>query len=367
MKAQCQTDASPEDLNATWSKQLSTLTDRVKSRQETVANLSVEDQWASGRHPQPLSFSGHETNPFFLQTEPGHFMNATAPMGLAYTRDGRALAHADLDGDGDQDLILRNAFSDPLVLLRNRASPKGASIIVTLEASDCNRNGIGATIRIGNQIRRIVCGDSYLTCSPAEAHFGLGDAERVESMEIQWPCGRRQVVADVPVNGRVIIREGDTAIDSTPFRPPTTPVSPDTVRTFRVGDTLELDVETLDGKKLPPSTRPALVHVWSAKARSCGRDLRGYARIAGELDGLDFISLNIDAELTEHRSKMTDRKFPVPVWIGHSLRKQLSHPTHPILPVAYVIDRERRVIAKHVGSMGHDELISWAREKGALQ
>ena len=83
-----------------------------------------------------------------------------------------------------------------------------AVIIITavaLVGTDCNRQGIGATVRIGDQVRPILCGDSYLSCSPAEAHFGLKTAQEIQ---VRWPCGKTQVIRNVPVRSRVLITEG---------------------------------------------------------------------------------------------------------------------------------------------------------------
>ena len=84
-----------------------------------------------------------------------------------------------------------------------------------------NRDAIGARIRVTTgsrtQIRDVKAGSSYLSQNDLRAHFGLGDATRVDRLEVRWPSGRTEVVQSVPANQIVTIREGEGIVASTPF------------------------------------------------------------------------------------------------------------------------------------------------------
>jgi hypothetical protein len=68
---------------------------------------------------------------------------------------------------------------------------------VVLVGTASNRNGLGATVRVragGHVYTKYNDGKSgYLSQSALPLYFGLGDAEKIESVEVDWPSGRKQV------------------------------------------------------------------------------------------------------------------------------------------------------------------------------
>ena len=58
------------------------------------------------------------------------------------------------------------------------------------------------------QIRDVKAGSSYLSQNDLRAHFGLGAAERADRIEVLWPSGRMEAVANVPANQIITIEEG---------------------------------------------------------------------------------------------------------------------------------------------------------------
>ena len=75
-----------------------------------------------------------------------------------------------------------------------------------------SRDGIGARIRLEaggrSQTVEVRSGGSYLSHNDSRAHFGLGDAARVDRVEITWPSGRVETIAGVPVDRFLVAREG---------------------------------------------------------------------------------------------------------------------------------------------------------------
>lgn len=137
------------------------------------------------------------------------FEDVSRAWGLDENGVSFGAAFGDLDGDGDLDLIYANYDGAPTVL-RNDA-PDGNRLVVNLRGVRSNRHGVGATVRIlhagGGQVRTLVASRGYLSSSEPVAHFGLGEADRVEELVVEWPSGHRQVFRDVQVNQRLTITE----------------------------------------------------------------------------------------------------------------------------------------------------------------
>ncbi|HEY7290985.1 MAG TPA: CRTAC1 family protein [Vicinamibacterales bacterium] len=113
----------------------------------------------------------------------------------------RSSAIFDLDADGDLDIVTNDFNSAPQVLvsdLAQRHPIHWASIVLVGSAS--NRDGLGATVRVragGRTFMKVNDGKSgYLSQSALPLYFGLGDADRIERVEVDWPSGKKQVVTD---------------------------------------------------------------------------------------------------------------------------------------------------------------------------
>jgi hypothetical protein len=111
---------------------------------------------------------------------------------------GRGSAFADIDGDGDLDVILTQVGGPPM-LLRNDQRFGHHWIRLKLVGTRSNRDAIGAWIkaRVGGQSlsRQVMPTRSYLSQSELPVTIGLGNSSRVESVEILWPSGTKQEVS----------------------------------------------------------------------------------------------------------------------------------------------------------------------------
>ncbi len=138
----------------------------------------------------------------------GVFDRAQAP-GLDYLDDSRALVAFDYDRDGDEDLLITNV-NQPVRLLENVTAPRGHWLAVQLaQGAGLNRRGIGASIfAVNNGVtkrRDLICGDSYLAGTPAEAHLGLGALATIEELRVRWTDGSESVFRDVSADRLVRI------------------------------------------------------------------------------------------------------------------------------------------------------------------
>jgi hypothetical protein len=125
---------------------------------------------------------------------------------------GRGSAYADIDGDGDLDVVLTQVAGPPR-LLRNDQALGHHWLRVKLVGRTSNRDAIGAwiTLRTGavTQGRQVMPTRSYLSQSELVVTFGLGQAERIDELVVTWPGGSRQWVAPPPLDRPVTIVEAD--------------------------------------------------------------------------------------------------------------------------------------------------------------
>jgi hypothetical protein len=124
---------------------------------------------------------------------------------------GRGAAYADIDNDGDLDVVLTQIGARPL-LLRNDQNFAHHWLRIKLVGRRDNRDAIGARIELvagGVKQRRYVMPTrSYLSQVELPVTFGFGRAERVDTLKITWPNGEVQELANTPIDTALVIEQG---------------------------------------------------------------------------------------------------------------------------------------------------------------
>jgi hypothetical protein len=173
-----------------------------------AANGHIEEE--IGRVQPKVQYK--EAPLLFRNLRKRRFENVTAAMGADFNRAivARGAAYADYDHDGDLDLLVTTNHG-PAYLYRNDGGNSNKWLCVRLVGTKSNRDGIGAVVRVesasGKQWSMVHSGGSYCSQSDLALTFGLGKDPLVTALEIEWPSGTKQRLANLASNQLLTIQE----------------------------------------------------------------------------------------------------------------------------------------------------------------
>jgi tetratricopeptide (TPR) repeat protein len=182
---------------------------------EDVAAAIGLDKTSVRRGTAVFDTNGDGTLDVVIAGAHARFRNVTFAAGMPFTGKGHGANMADLAGDGRMHLIVATGGLYPGDLLTTTVfRPKqlpGNYLNVRLVGTRSNRDAIGARLKLhagGREQYRLVSGGSSFGCLPYEQHFGLGTLTQIDWLEIRWPSGHVQRLAQLPLNQCVRIIEG---------------------------------------------------------------------------------------------------------------------------------------------------------------
>ena len=149
-----------------------------------------------------------EANLAFKNLGDLRFENVGPQWGLNHVGVSFGAATADLDRDGDLDLIVNNFEEHASVYLNQSNNNR---VIFKLRGASSNRDGIGATIELNSkaetQSRYLTLSRGFMSSSEPIVHFGLGQDERIPNVTIRWPSGEVQSFQNMRANYKYTITE----------------------------------------------------------------------------------------------------------------------------------------------------------------
>jgi hypothetical protein len=151
----------------------------------------------------------------------GRFEDVATQMGPAFSvpRVARGAAYADIDNDGYLDLLVTTNGGAPVLFHNPGGSNHGLRI--KLIGNKSNRDGIGAIVRLknGNALQyQMLHSGGYLSQSELVLTFGLGTATKADSVQIEWPSGQVDHLANIDAGQTISVEEGKGVVGARPFK-----------------------------------------------------------------------------------------------------------------------------------------------------
>jgi hypothetical protein len=148
----------------------------------------------------------------FRNNRDGTFEDVSGVLAGIPNASRRGAAFADLNNDGNIDIVVMNTGEAPTLLL-NQGGNKNHRVLFKLVGTKSNKMAIGSrvTVKAGRlvQFNEVRAGGSYLSQNDPRLHFGLGTEARMDEIEIKWPSGKVEVLRDVPADFIYTIVEGE--------------------------------------------------------------------------------------------------------------------------------------------------------------
>lgn len=155
----------------------------------------------------------HQERQLYWNIGEGRFKDISSESGpgILESWSSRGSAVGDLNNDGSLEVVINNMGDRPS-LLQNSAT-RGTWLLIQLEGVHSNRDAIGARVAVIVGDRRlsgeIQGGSGYISQNDSRLHFGLGNDDRYDQIEVQWPGGQSEVFEQGEANRIVLLREGE--------------------------------------------------------------------------------------------------------------------------------------------------------------
>ena len=132
------------------------------------------------------------------------FRSVSEAWGFDNEGFSNGVAYADLDNDGDLDIVINNLDEAASVFINNANSDEHHYLTIRLSGPTSNAFGLGSRVKITasgqTQVQELTLSRGFQSSVAPLLHYGLGEASTVDTLEVRWPDGRYQRLTNVPAN-----------------------------------------------------------------------------------------------------------------------------------------------------------------------
>ena len=169
-------------------------------------NDGWKDIYSANGDVDYLPENGEQRDTMLRNLDGRRFEDVSEQLGPDFTPKGyqRGSAFGDLNGDGFLDIVVTSLNKTPRILV-NGGGNGHHWLLVDTRGNRSNRDGIGARLKLTTGSGRVLYNHvttsvGFMSSSDKRVHFGLGGDTKIRSLEIRWPSGTVQDLADVPVD-----------------------------------------------------------------------------------------------------------------------------------------------------------------------
>jgi len=172
-----------------------------------------------------------QQNYFFKNKGSLQFENIAPSQGMDQLTFSTGSAYADLDNDGDLDLVVNN-LNEYAFVYQNNSNPGTTANFLSLDLG----NAFGAKVRlytgVESQIQEFQPVKGYMSSVDPRLNFGVGKHSQIDSVHIDWPTGKRTVLTKIAANQVLFPKELDGKVRQTEIKTPSPYFSPTVAFTF---------------------------------------------------------------------------------------------------------------------------------------
>ena len=191
-----------------------------------ISNDAIQNRINQGMTKEDLTLieklpSKKTKNYFYRNLQNGSFGNSTTQWSSLPESYSNGAVYADLDNDGDLDIVVNNVNEKAFILKNNSELLNDNNYLkVDFQGPTKNRLGIGTKIELfANKhhfIKENFVSRGYLSSVPPQLHFGLGDINKIDSLRVTWSDGNTQILKNINVNQKLKINysESEKATDN---------------------------------------------------------------------------------------------------------------------------------------------------------
>lgn len=171
-------------------------------------------------------FSGNERNRLFMR-DGDNYDDMTLVSGADFREDGRGFVLFDYDDDGWIDLGIISPNYPRLRIVKNKIGERrsnngfvriqliGGQTSTEPSTQWSSRDAYGATVLVTTgdtkRIFQLSCGEGLSSQNAKRIHVGMGEAEKIDSLEVIWPSGKKTIQTDILSGSKITIFENPNA------------------------------------------------------------------------------------------------------------------------------------------------------------